>query len=263
MSPLLRGKKGLRLGRCLVRLLSIHRVNRVYENSIHLRGAEFAASLLKDVGVSYEIENEEQLSNLPEGTFITVSNHPYGGLDGVIMIDIMVRRRPDYKFMVNSILMNVRTMADNFVGVQPATAKSSGSNDNALKLKETIRHMKEGHPMGFFPAGAVSNFHKPNWFQLTDRDWQPTVIRLIQAAKAPVIPIFFHGKNSCFFNFLGRVNWQLRSMRMPYEVFNKRGKTIKVTIGDPISWEEQKQYAKVEELAAFLKARTYALSKKG
>lgn len=263
MSPLLRGKKGLRLGRLLVRLLSIHRVNRVYENSIHLRGAEFAASLLKDVGVCYEIENEERLSTLPKGAFITVSNHPYGGLDGIIMIDIMVRRRVDYKFMVNSILMNVKTMAGNFVGVKPSTKRSTSSTENAQKLKETLRHMKEGHPMGFFPAGAVSNFNRKSWFRVVDRDWQPTVIRLIQAAKAPVIPIYFHGKNSWFFNFLGRINWLLRSMRMPYEVFNKRGKIIKVTIGEIIPWEDQKQYTKVEDLAAFLKAKTYALNKKG
>lgn len=261
MSPLLRGKKGLRLGRFLVRLLSLHRVNRVYENSIHLRGAEFAASLLNDVGVTYEIENEDRLTRLPEGAFITVSNHPYGGLDGIIMIDIMVRRRSDYKFMVNSILMNVKTMADNFVGVKPSTTKNGSSTENALKLKETLKHMKDGHPMGFFPAGAVSNFNKNNWFRVTDRDWQPTVIRLIQAAKVPVVPIFFHGKNSWFFNFLGRINWQLRSMRMPYEVFNKKGKIIKVTIGETISWEEQKQYKKTEDLAAFLKAKTYALKK--
>jgi len=261
MTPLLRGKNGLRLGRLLVRLLSIHRVNRVYENSIHLRGAEFAGSLLKDVGVTYVVENEDRLANLPQGAFITVSNHPYGGLDGVIMIDIMVRRRADYKFMVNSILMNVKTMADNFVGVKPATKKTGSSTENALRLKETLKHMKEGHPMGFFPAGAVSNFNKNNWLRVTDRDWQPTVIRLIQAAKAPVIPIFFHGKNSWFFNFLGRINWQLRSMRMPYEVFNKRGKIIKVTIGEVIPWEEQKKYTKVEDLAAFLKAKTYALKK--
>lgn len=258
-SPLFRGNNGLRLARVILNLLAIDRVNREYAKSIHLEGCEFAASFLKGVGVGYEIENEERLHHLPEGAFITVSNHPYGGLDGIIMIDMMVRRRQDYKFMVNSILMMAKTLSCNFIGVKPSTSKSVSSPENMHGLKQTLQHIRDGHPMGFFPAGAVSNFNKSNWLRVTDRDWQPTVIRLIQASKVPVIPIYVHGKNSWFFNFLGRINWQLRSIRMPYEIFNKRGKVIKITVGEVISWEEQRQYKKVEDLAAFLKAKTYAL----
>ncbi len=258
-TPLLRGKIGLKLARIVLKLLAIDRVNKEYAKSAHLEGYEFTASFLKGVGVSYEIVHEDRLQHLPEGAFITVSNHPYGGLDGLIMVDMMARRRQDYKYMVNSILMMVKTMSCNFIGVKPSTSKNVSSPENMQGLKLTLQHIREGHPMGFFPAGAVSNFNKTNRLRVTDRDWQPTVIRLIQASQVPVIPIYVHGKNSWFFNFLGRIHWQLRSMRMPYEIFNKRGKVIKVTVGEIIPWEVQKQYKKTEDLAAFLKAKTYAL----
>ena len=98
--------------------------------------------------------------------------------------------------------------------------------------------------------------------QLEDREWQPTIIRLIQQLKVPVIPIYFHGGNSWMFNFLGVVCWQLRTLRLPSEVFRKKGKTLHVFIGEPISVEEQLQHSNtVEELGKYLKEKTYALSK--
>ena len=71
--------------------------------------------------------------------------------------------------------------------------------------------------------------------RLEDREWQPVIIRLIQQLGVPVIPIFFHGSNSWWFNLLGRISWKLRTVRLPAEVFLKRHKTIHVSIGEPVS----------------------------
>jgi putative hemolysin len=258
-SPALKGKFGLRIAKIILKILALDRLNEVYAKCYHLDGHHFTAAWLEIVGVSYTIGHAERLEQLPQGAFITVSNHVFGGLDGIIMVDIMARQRSDYKFMVNTILMNVKALSENFIGVKPITPKSGSSVENVAGLKQTLRHLQANHPMGFFPAGAVSVLNSRT-FKVTDRDWQPTVIRLIQAAKVPVIPIYVEGKNSWFFNLLGRVNWQLRSFRLPYEILNKRGKVIKVIIGEPISWEEQQKYTKIEDLAAFLKAKTYELS---
>ena len=118
--------------------------------------------------------------------------------------------------------------------------------------------MRRGKPIGFFPAGAVSKLN--GHLRLEDRDWQPSIIRLIQQLKVPVIPIFFHGSNSWWFNFLGIVSWQLRTLRLPAEVFRRKGDTIHVSVGDPISVEEQLAHSgSVEELGKYLKAKTYEL----
>ena len=115
-----------------------------------------------------------------------------------------------------------------------------------------------GEPIGFFPAGAVSKVNMRG--QLIDRPWQPNIIRLIEQLNVPVIPIFFHGTNSFLFNFLGIVCWQLRTLRLPSEVWRKCGTTLHISVGEPISVEEQKKHrGSTEEFGEWLKAQTYAL----
>lgn len=260
-SPLFRGKFGKVLARFMLVLFGVTRVNKIYSELCDLKGVEFTKAWLERTGVSYVVENEEVLDRLPAGSFITISNHPFGGIDGLILVDLMVKRRADYKYMVNSILLHVQTLASQFVGVKPTTPNSRSSIENTGGLKQTLRHIKNGGSMGFFPAGAVSGFYA-NKIKIEEKEWQPTIIRLIQKSKVPVIPIYIHGKNSWFFNFLGRINWQLRTTRLAHEVLNKRGQVIRLTVGAPISWEEQSRFGKVEELAAFLKSKTEELARK-
>lgn len=261
MSPLYRGVLGPVFARMFLRLFGVERVNRLYGKLCDLSGCEFTQAWLRTLDIRYEVENSAVLETLPDGAFVTVSNHPFGGLDGVILVDLMAQKRSDYKFMVNSILMHVETLSEHFVGVKPVTPKSGSTVENNGGLKYTLRHLKNGGAMGFFPAGAVSGFyHHP--FRITDKDWQLSVIRLIQAAKVPVIPIYIHGRNSRLFNILGWFNWQLRSVRMAHELMNKSGKSIKLTVGRPIEWEEQKRYKTIEELGEFLRKKTLELAGK-
>ena len=122
-----------------------------------------------------------------------------------------------------------------------------------------MAHVKDGHPLGFFPAGAVSKIDRT--LHIRDREWQPTITRLIKQLKVPVIPIYFHGHNSTFFNILGLIDWRLRSARLPKEIFNKRNKEVHVSIGEPISVEEQAQFKDADELGRYLREKTYSLSK--
>lgn len=256
--PALNTKIGSVVSKLLMKMLALDKINKVYSNYYHLEGPEFTTAWLKHVGVNYKVENKEILEQFPEGGFITISNHSYGAIDGIILVDLIAKIRPDYKFMVNDILMYVEAMSSNFIGVKPMTKENASNVENTSGLKQTLRHLSDGHPMGFFPAGAVANFYD-HPFKVTDKDWQPTIIRLIQAAKVPVIPIYVHGHNSIFFRLLGRIHWQLRSLRMPHEIFNKRGKEIRLTVGEPIPVEKLKEYRKLEDLSAFLRKKTYDL----
>lgn len=239
--------------------LQLDRVNDVHSRGFDTPGAPFVKYLIEDFDLTLRIDNEQVLNNLPEGAFVTVSNHPFGALDGIMLIHLIASRRPEYKVMVNMILNHLTAMRPNFIAVD-----QSASNDPAKKavsvkgLREAIMQVRRGQPIGFFPAGAMS---KVNWkWQLEDRQWQPNIIRLIEQLKVPVIPIFFHGSNSFLFNLLGVVCWQLRTMRLPSEVFRKNGKTMHISVGNPISVEEQKQHqGSVEEFGKFLREKTYAL----
>lgn len=242
--------------------LQVDRVNEVHSRFFDTPGAPFVRHLVEDFDITLKIDNVEVLDNLPEGAFITVSNHPFGAIDGITLIDIVASRRPDYKVMVNMILGRLTAMRPNFITVDSMASDDPAKQAVSMKgIREVIKRVKEGHPVGFFPAGAVS---KVNWRgRLMDRTWQPSVIRLIDKLKVPVIPIYFHGTNSWFFNFLGVVCWQLRTLRLPSEVFRKCHTTLHISVGTPISPEEQRKHAgSVEELGLFLKEQTYALRDK-
>lgn len=242
--------------------IGVDRVNRIHSRYCDTPGPEFARRLVFDeFKVKLRIDNEEILDNLPEGPFVTVSNHPFGQLDGITLIYLISSRRPKYKVMVNMILNQISAMRPNYIAVD--AMQSADPKKKAVSMtgiRQVIKNVREGNPVGFFPAGAVSKWDRH--FDLTDREWQPTVISLIKQLKVPVIPIFFHGDNSFLFNFLGVTCWQLRTLMLPRELFRKTGKDMHISIGRPISVEEQQKHQEsVKEFGEYLKAETYKLRK--
>lgn len=258
LAPFFKGKR--KLVNFLFKLLKIDKVNGLHSNNCKNTGAPFTKGLLKDLGITVVVENENVLDNLPEGAFITISNHPFGALDGIILISLLASRRKDYKVMVNLLLNYITAMRSNFIAVDPVASDDPEKKLVSMRgIREAMMHVKKGHPLGFFPAGSVSKINAK--LKIDDRDWQPTIIRLIQQMKVPVIPIYFHGYNSLFSYIVGRICWPLRSLMLPSEVFRKKGATMRVTIGNPISVEEQSKYESVEELTKFLKNATFSMKK--
>lgn len=246
----------------LLRFLSVDKVNAVHSACCDTPGPEFCRRLLfEQFHNTLRIDGQEVLDNLPEGAFITVSNHPFGALDGIALIHLIGSRRPAYKVMVNMILNHISAMRPNFIAVD-----QSASDDPAKRavsvagIRQALRQLKEGEPMGFFPAGAMSKTTLRDGLQ--DRPWQPAVLQIIYKAKVPVIPIFFHGGNSAWCNFLGHACWPARSLRLPAEVFRKNGKEIHISVGQPVSVEEQMQHhGSAEELGLYLRQKTYDLKR--
>lgn len=257
MVPKLAGHR--RLVERLLHWLSVDKVNAVHAHNCETPGPAFVEGLLRDFDIKLRVDGLDVLDNLPEGPFITVSNHPFGALDGITLIHLVASRCPEYKVMVNMILGRIWAMEPNFIAVD-----AMSSNDPAKKavsvngIRQAIDQVRSGRPLGFFPAGAVS---KVNWRgRLVDRRWQPNVIRIIKKLEVPVIPIYFHGSNSWFFNFLGVVCWQLRTLRLPSEVFRKCHTTMHISVGNPITVEEQRAHAgSIDELGRYLKDTTYQL----
>jgi putative hemolysin len=112
--------------------------------------------------------------------------------------------------------------------------------------------------MGFFPSGAVSDFSLKDMC-VRDRKWQNSILHLIQSAKVPVLPIRFFDKNSAFFYFLGLINWRIRSLRLPSELFNKRQKKTRIGIGKIITVEQQEKYQDIELFGSFLRKAVYEM----
>lgn len=258
LHPIFKGKFGDLLIKFLFGFAGVNKVNKVYDDSKEYSGLGFVNDLLKKQGINVQVENYEILDQYKIEPFITVSNHPYGHVDGIIAISVVGNKRNDYKMMVNWMLSQIDTMDENFIGVNPY-AKGSKMGDKQSSVggvKQCIQHLREGHPLGLFPAGGVSD---PHLSGDKDREWQPSVLKLIQKMEVPVIPMYISGSNSWLYRFLGFIDWRLRMVRLLHEVSNKRGKTIYVRFGKPIMPEEIKQFDKIESLGEFLKEKTYHL----
>jgi putative hemolysin len=263
LSPIFRGEKGQRLAKRMLRMLSVDKVNALYERSCDHTGADFAHSILNDLGVDYCIYNPERLVQLPEGAFITVSNHAYGGIDGVMLVDLMVHIRSDYKLMANQVLSMVKALEENFISVIPKVGKERlKPTANINGIRETLMHLKEGHPVGFFPSGAVSMLYLKN-LRVRDREWQESIVKLIHSVKVPIVPIRFFDKNSYFFYLMELIDWRIRTLRLPYELFNKKGKTTRIGIGNVISVEEQAKFPDSKSLGSFLYKTIYKMQASG
>lgn len=259
MVPLLDGHP--KVVATIMHWLILDKCNAVHGKYCYETGVPFSNLLIDDCyKIKKRIDNEQVLDMFPDGPFITVSNHPLGALDGIMLIDIVGRHRPDFKVMVNMFLNYLSAMRPSFIAVDPSSSEDPEKKKVTMHgIREAMARIKGGHPIGFFPAGAVSKLH---WsLRITDRPWQPSIIKLIKQMKVPVIPVYFHDHNSTFFNILGVIDWRLRTLRLPRELFNKTGREMHVSFGSPIMSDEQAQYKDLDSFGRMLRERTYDLRK--
>ena len=258
----IKGWFGHRVASAAYRLLELEKVNRVHHKYHDSFGPEFSAHVLEDVGIRYEVP-PEQLDRIPwEGGFITVSNHHYGSLDGMILSSMVGSRRPDYKILTTFFLSLIPSLKDSFIGVDNF---SSGGAKSISGIRAALGHIGEQHPLGLFPAGEVGTWQRgknkssvKDGKIVEDIPWAENIVKLIKKSGFPVIPIFFEGGNSESFHVLGKIHPRLRTARLIHEVFNKPGKVIRVRIGQPISPADIAAMD-IPTLGKFLRNRTYAL----
>ncbi|GAA0872938.1 lysophospholipid acyltransferase family protein [Gangjinia marincola] len=250
------GALGRGIGKLLLKATKLSALNNVYETRKKLNAEDFLTSLLNRFEVEYEIP-EEDLKRIPkEGPFITISNHPLGGIDGIILLKILLEKRKDFKVIANFLLHRVEPIKPYVMPVNPfedhKEAKSSLQG-----LKEAITHLKQGHALGIFPAGEVST-HKEGKL-IVDRPWEASAMRLIQKADVPVIPIYFHARNSKLFYRLSALSGIFRTAQLPREMLTQKNRKINIRIGRPILPKDQKEHESLEEFTDFLRKKTYML----
>jgi len=244
------------LAALLMELMKINQVNELFAQAQPKVGPEFVDAILEGCGIDVEFD-EKDLRNIPkEGSFIAIANHPYGGIEGMVLLKMLCMVRPDAKLMANFLLKKIPNLADYFIAVNPFENVDHSSSISGLK--NTLELLANGTPIGIFPAGEVSTY-KVDKQEVTDRMWHPVVGKIIAKAKVPVVPIYFHGNNGLLFNLLSLIHPALRTAKLPSELFNKHGHTIKLRIGKPINVTEIPDYTNSAKLLNYLRARTYAL----
>ncbi len=258
----IKGFPGRMLAGAAYRILELGKVNAIQRKLRGIKGPDFADRVLEEVGVTYEIP-EEDLGRIPEeGGFITVSNHHFGSIDGLILCSVFGRRRSDYKILTTFLLSLIPGLTDSFMPVDNLT--KGGSSRSVKGIRMALEHIALKRPLGFFPAGEVATYQKkglrsdPERRVIEDRPWADNIVKMIKNSGMPVIPVYFEGTNSKFFHFLGYIHRRLRTVRLIHEMLNKRGTCVPVRIGKAILPEEMAEYD-IPSLGRFLRSRCYDL----
>jgi len=245
---------GEAFARFLLYLLRINKVNNLFRELEKEEGIAFIDKLIETLDLKYEID-ESHLKKIPlTGGFITVSNHPFGGLDGILLIKALSMVRPDVKILANAHLKKIEPLKSFFFGVNPFETKG---NIDIGGLKEAMDHVQNGGVLGIFPSGEVSTYD--NYYNVTDCEWQNQVINFIKKSGVPVIPIYFSGSNSRLYHILGMINPALSEARLPMELINKKKKEISIRIGSPIRPSDLLPFNDIHQLGRYLRARTYSM----
>ena len=251
------GFLGTCIGWLLLKILRIDKINLVYDKNKHLKDLQFLNALLKDFQIQFEI-SEEDLKRIPKtGAFTTVSNHPLGAIDGVLLLKIMLEHRPDYKIMANFLLNRIKPIEPFIIPVNPFEDRKD-IKSSLIGFKNAIKHLRNDNPLGVFPAGEVSTLKDED--QIVDKIWEPAAMKLIQKAEVPVLPIYFHAKNSASFYKISKVSDTLRTAKLPSEVLTQKDRIIKIRIGKPISLKDQKELNNLDDFTSFLRKKTYMLA---
>ena len=263
LHPIFRGKYGDKIIDFGLKISALHVPNEIYDRSKHLSGPAFCKDVLDKLGIKRTIRNADILDEFKNKPFITVSNHAYGHIDGIAVIETVGNHVENYKMMVNVFLSLIDTMSENFISVNPMK-NSEKKGITYAGIRESIAHLRQGYPMGFFPAGAVSNLYlKKGRLMVEDREWQAAALKIIQKVNVPVIPIHISGHNSWSFYLSKIFGWQVCNLRLCHELYNKKGKEMVITVGDPIMPEEfSRSGDQIVQMGEFLKGRTYALGGK-
>ncbi|MFA7231243.1 MAG: lysophospholipid acyltransferase family protein [Victivallaceae bacterium] len=243
----------------LYNALKIGPIDRIYDNACQLTVDEyFAKNVLATMNVELTY-SDEQLMNIPKtGPLLLVSNHPYGGIEGVALLTLLQKVRPDVKLLANQMLGRVPLLCDNLLLVNPFGGKV-GARESVGGILAALRYLKDGHVLGVFPAGEVSSY-QPESGLILDGHWSDTVGMLVRKAKCDAICVYFEGHNSNFFQTMGRIHPRLRTMLLPREFLRCRNKPLSLKISQVIPATKCAEFESSAKLMDYLRSQTYQLS---
>jgi putative hemolysin len=240
--------------RYLKRIVHQDDINEILRNFANLRGAEFNDAALGFMGIRYRAYGVE---NLPKGgRNIFVSNHPLGGLDGMVFMSELTKHFPAIKFPVNDILLYIENYGDIFLPVN----KVGSFGREAAQLME--KAYASDYQLLNFPAGICSRKIKG---VITDLPWQKSFIVKAVQHQRDIVPCYFAGRNSSFFYNLAnfrtaiRLKMNLEMLYLADEMFRQKGKNIEVYFGEPIPWQTFDRSKKPQEWAEMVREKTYNL----
>lgn len=249
------------VGGAVEKALAIDRINQIYYAAATAGGPSHFLDRVLDVMNIELAVSEADLARIPRnGRLVVVANHPFGGIEGIILGALLRSVRPDVKLMANFLLRTVPDLHDSMIFVDPFDRDQS-ARQNLRPMKESIRWLKAGGALGVFPSGEVSHLDLRRG-GIRDPQWSTTIARMIQMTETPVLPVYFHGSNSLIFQVLGLVHPRLRTGMLPRELANKSNRTIEIRIGHVVPFKRIAALPDEQSVMDYLRMRTYHLRRR-
>ena len=220
---------------------------------------DFSSRALESLGVFVDVAGAQLRRAPARGPLVVVANHPFGAIDGLVLLALLARVRSDVKLLGNSLLQHFPQLRPNLIEVE-VFGRSGAVARNSVAVRRAMRWLKGGGCVLMFPAGEVAHHRDPAG-NADDSDWQPTAAALALQASASVLPLFFVGSNSALFQAAGRIHPLLRTALLPREMWARRGTTVSIRVGPLVQAEELAALSNAQQRTMLLRSRVEALGR--
>lgn len=218
----------------------------------------FFSSAIEATGIQSCYDNKK-LDNIPiKGPLVFVANHPFGVVDGLVLCDLAVKARGNFRILINAMLCRDKDLAPYFLPIDFSESKRAIKNN--LRTKKLAQEcLAEDIPLLIFPSGFVSTADRSGFGKVLDAPWTTFAAKLILDAQATVVPVYFRGQNSRLFHIASHIAEPLRMALLLHEASNKFGKRVITEIGDPVHWPQLNSVGGRQALTSFLYDRVQNL----
>lgn len=239
--------------------LGLRALYRIYQK-VHrdTSGAGFLERALMAVGARYEITPEHRERIPTTGPLLVIANHPYGGIEGIVLYCLLRSVRPDVRVIANYLLGRMPEAHDCMFFVDPFDRPESPRR-NATSIRQALSWLQSGGVLIVFPAGEVAHFDV-RARAVRDPQWHPSVAKLVRKARVPVLPAYFEGHNGPVFQLAGLVHPRLRTLLLPWAMARASGRTFRVRVGTVVPFTKLESFPSDADMLTYLRMRSYMLA---
>jgi len=234
------------------------RLYEIWRNDIVGKTDRVFGKMLDLINVDLKVEGTWPPENIPEGPIVIVANHPFGIGDGIAVLALAEQLGRPFRVLINNELLKVPEMAPYSLPVSFEETKEALAL-NMQTRHEALRLLKEGVTVVIFPAGGVATAKK-GFGRAEDLPWKMFPAKLIQAAKANVVPVYFEGQNGRLFHLASKISLTLRVSLLIREFRRLSGSTIRARVGVMIPWEDLSTHADRKDLLARLFGAVFSMA---
>ena len=229
-------------------------INHILRTYWDLPPQEFIRACFREWEVTYSAEGLERLD--PKGRYLFVANHPFGGMDGMMLADKLIDRFGDARVVVNDLLMHLEPLRPLWIPVNKYGAQ------NAAYARKFDEEMFGERQILTFPAGLCSRRIRG---EVTDLPWKSSFLKKAYASQRQIVPLFVEGRLSNFFyrmtalrKMLG-VKFNIELLWLPDEMFSQKGRHFRIVAGEPIPMAELQEQGSLHEQTEYIRKKTYFL----